>query len=161
MNIWQYQLLLMRRLLQWSLFSTTLGAFLMLGHKFWQGVGAQFMGWALIDGLIAYFGSERARKAAFADTASDPERLRAERRNLRILLWFNAALDLLYVRGGLWLALRRRSSIFTRGMGLGIIVQGSFLFLFDLIHGVTVPDVSESNSSVSQRARQSDRIRHP
>src|SRR5690606_4619379 len=143
MNIWQYQLLLMRRLLQWSLLSTTLGAVLMLGHKFWQGVGAQFIGWALIDGLIAYFGGKRARQAALADTASDSVRHASESRNLRALLWFNAALDLLYVRGGIWLALRRRSSIFTRGMGVGIIMQGGFLFLFDLIHGVTVPDVPE------------------
>lgn len=148
MNIWQYQTLLGRRLLQWSLISTTLGAFLMLGHPFWRGVGTQFVGWALIDGLIAYIGGERARQQAAGESASDPARLTQERRNLRVLLWLNAALDLLYVRGGLWLALRRRSSIFTRGMGAGIVIQGAFLFLFDFIHALQVPDADEQHQSL-------------
>ena len=143
MNIQQYQVLLMRRLLQWSLFSIAFGSILLPGHRFWRGVGAQFIGWALIDGLIAYVGGEQARQAARRDVADDPGQAAVERRNLRALLWFNAALDLLYMRGGLWLALRRRSSLFTRGMGVGIIIQGGFLFFFDLIHGVRVSDVSE------------------
>jgi hypothetical protein len=148
MNIWQYQTLLGRRLLQWSLSSLALGAFLMLGHPFWRGVGAQFVGWAMFDGLIAYVGGERARTHATAESAADPERVRQERRNLRALLWLNAALDLLYVRGGLWLALRRQSSIFTRGMGVGIVIQGGFLFLFDFIHALQVPDGDEYDQSV-------------
>ena len=148
MNIWHFQTLFTRRLLQWSLMSSALGLFLLLGHPFWRGVGAQFVGWGIIDGLIAAIGGERVRRVLEDERANDPERLARERRSLRALLWLNAALDLLYVRGGIWLALRRRSSIFTRGMGVGIVIQGGFLFLFDFIHAAQVPDGDESDQSV-------------
>ena len=139
MSIWQFQLILARRLLQWSMASALLGAFMMVGRSFWRGVGSQFIGWAGIDAAIAYVGARIARQRLAAPQNPDNPQDIWEARNLRALLLFNAALDLLYVRGGLWLALRRRSRFFTRGMGIGIGIQGAFLFLFDLAHAALVP----------------------
>ena len=65
-------------------------------------------------------------------------------RKLRRLLWLNAALDVGYVAGGWWFAHRfngaqgeRDRSV--RGHGYGIILQGAFLFLFDVIHALRLP----------------------
>jgi len=56
------------------------------------------------------------------------------------LLWINTALDVLYVAGGLILALAFGSrGMDWQGHGWGIVVQGAFLFLFDLIHAQSVP----------------------
>ena len=62
-----------------------------------------------------------------------------ETSKLSRLLWLNAGLDILYMMGGLALAQTRgRKSGYWRGHGLGIIVQGGFLFIFDLWHAVAL-----------------------
>jgi hypothetical protein len=49
----------------------------------------------------------------------------------------NAGLDVLYVAGGTALALRRgQNDPYWRGVGQGIVLQGGFLLLFDLWHGL-------------------------
>ena len=61
-------------------------------------------------------------------------------RNLRRLLWFNAALDVGYMAGGVWLARSKgRDDANWRGQGWGIVVQGAFLFVFDLVHARRTP----------------------
>lgn len=143
MSIWEFQQALSRRLLQWSVASAALGVVMVLGRSFWRGVGSQFIGWAAVDAAIAWFGLESAQKRMSAATANAPGTLAREARNLRALLLVNTALDALYIRGGLWLALRRKSGLFTRGMGIGILIQGAFLFAFDLVHATRIP--SEAN----------------
>jgi carboxylesterase len=50
-------------------------------------------------------------------------------------------MDVLYILGGLALILfLGRDNTFNRGMGWGVIVQGGFLLLFDLLHARVVPD---------------------
>ena len=62
---------------------------------------------------------------------------------LRRLLLVNAALDVLYVAGGVTLAVRRgKDDPYWRGVGLGIVVQGGFLLGFDLWHGLHAPEDS-------------------
>jgi hypothetical protein len=47
----------------------------------------------------------------------------------------------LYVLGGLWLARTKgEDDEFWRGSGWGIVVQGAFLFVFDLIHARQLRD---------------------
>jgi hypothetical protein len=146
MSIWQFQLILVRRLLQWSMVSTALGALMLVGHPFWRGVGSQFIGWAGVDAAIAYVGARLAhQRLAAPESAGNENQRTKEAHNLRALLLLNAALDLLYVRGGLWLALRGQSRLFTRGMGIGIVIQGAFLFLFDLAHALLVPGDDEGS----------------
>ena len=136
MNIWEYQRLLVRRLLQWALFSLGVGTLLSGGRRFRRGVGMQFVGWALVNLGIAWIAQRGAenRRAALPDPLA-PEVVEREAHNLRRLLWANTALDLLYVAGGRWLIERGGP-----GTGVGIIVQSTFLFLFDLLHAADVPD---------------------
>lgn len=139
MTIWDYQRLISRRLIQWALFSFGVGALLSGGRRFWRGVGVQFVGWALVNLGIAWFGlrASENRRAALPDPLA-PAVVEREAHNLRRLLWINSALDLLYISGGRWLI--RRGS---RGTGVGIILQGAFLFVFDLLHAADVPDASD------------------
>jgi hypothetical protein len=137
-DIWNFQTQLTRRLSYWSIASIAIGLPLLSVDLFWRGVGIQFIVWGAIDLLIAIFGSRSAsrRKARLSpdellDTAPK------ETANLKRILLINTALDVFYVAGGIAL-------IFTlgadnpewRGHGWGIIVQGGFLFFFDLVHAL-------------------------
>ena len=91
----------------------------------------------MIDAAIAVFGRESARKRLAQPDAVT--RVARERRNLSLLLWINAGLDVLYMLGGWSLAKRHQSSRMMRGTGQGILLQGGFLFLFDVYHAINVP----------------------
>jgi hypothetical protein len=122
-----------------------------LGSPFWRGFGAQAVGWGLVDAAIALLGRwvSQRRRAALTDSGGDPlspDVLERQARNLRRLLWVNTGLDVLYVAGGLALAMAgircsgpslagmRAMAVSWRGHGWGIVAQGGFLFFFDLIH---------------------------
>ena len=142
MSIWAFQRELSQRLITWNLANIAAGGFFSLSSsKFIRGVGSQFVGWALVNFAIAYFGQKAAanRQLTLPD-ADTPERKRIEADNLRNLLWINAALDVLYMLGGRALMKRRKSSAWTRGAGLGIILQGIFLFMFDVMQAQNFPD---------------------
>ncbi len=118
------------RLLTWSVLSMAVGGLLWRrGSLFWRGFGAQALGWGAVDGLIALSGLRPGRQPP-----QDPARAA---RNLRRLLWFNAMLDVGYMAGGLWLVRSKgRSDAQWRGQGWGIVVQGGFLFVFDVVHAL-------------------------
>lgn len=137
MNIWHFQARLTSRLLKWAVANLLGGALLAgLPHPFWRGFGIQSAGWGLVNALIASWGSRSARKRqASLPDAYTPERQALEARGLRRLLWLNCILDVFYVLGGLSLIRsREKSDRAGRGHGWGILVQGSYLFFFDLIH---------------------------
>ena len=120
------------------------GTLLLLGTPFWRGFGVQALLWGAIDAAIAAFGlrnTARQRAAAKQRAAAhDAASIEREARKLWRLLWINTGLDVLYIGGGILLALTAgREDLFLRGAGWGIVVQGSFLFLFDLIHARSVP----------------------
>ena len=121
------------RLLLWSVLSMAGGALLWRrGGPFWRGFGAQAVGWGAIDALIALSGLRPGRQPP-----ADPARAA---RNLRRLLWFNAALDVGYMAGGVRLARSKgQADAHWRGQGWGIVVQGAFLFVFDVVHARRVP----------------------
>lgn len=131
--VYAFSRMVSRRLLIWSVLSMVIGALLWRrGAPFWRGVGVQSAGWGAIDGIIAASGllTQRQPPAEPARSAS----------NLRRLLWFNAALDVGYMAGGLWLARSKgQADAQWRGQGWGIVVQGGFLLLFDLFHARRVP----------------------
>jgi hypothetical protein len=141
-DIWQFQTQLAEKLLAWSAASVTGGvASLFFGDKFWRGFGSQCAGWGAIDALIALFGLRNAQTKANAPDAHTPERQTRERANLRRILWINFGLDVGYVMGGTALALTRgKHNPFLRGAGWGIVFQGGFLFLFDLLHALLLKE---------------------
>ena len=136
MDIWNLQTQLTRRLTFWSLASIAFGLPILTLNPFWQGVGIQFIAWGVIDLLIAIIGAAAMmrRKARLT-----PEELAdsapKENAKLKRILLINTGLDVLYVAGGIALILTLGATdIGWQGHGWGIIVQGGFLFFFDLFH---------------------------
>lgn len=141
MTIWEFNKRLTRRLLLWSVTSIGLGLrFMREVDGYSQGLGAQFVGWGLIDALIALIGgglSARRRRQSGTPTATQTA---DEARNLARLLLVNTVLDVFYVLGG-WALTQTRGAEDrrARGHGRGIMAQGAFLFVFDLFHFLIMP----------------------
>lgn len=151
MTIWEFQATLTRRLLTWAGSSFALGLLMLIGGKFWRGVGSQFAGWAVVNAAIGFFGDRgsTSRRAKFGDQAHDPATLEREGRNLWRLLWINAGLDVFYMLGGWLYARRAGENEQKRGVGIGIVIQGAFLFFFDVYHGLIVPRHQRRQTSVT------------
>jgi hypothetical protein len=138
-DIYQVQRAISQRLLVWSSVSILIGLWLTFTHRHpnRRGFGQQAVSWGAIDAAIAVGGKIASDRRATDPNALDGSVQQKEAQKLRRLLWFNAALDVLYVLGGLALAHRqdpdRRG---WRGHGWGIVVQGFFLFWFDLYHAL-------------------------
>lgn len=132
MSFSQFSNQLSHRLLVWSWLSVGSGtAMATAADETMRGVGQQFWGWGAIDALIALFGlwQNQRRGPLTADQET------AELTKLRRILWVNTFLDVGYVVGGWWLARTKgRTAPRWRGTGWGIVIQGGFLFLFDLWH---------------------------
>jgi hypothetical protein len=142
-TIWDFQRTVARGLLTWSGVSVALG--LLMGAArtpFAHGVSSQFLGWPVINSGIALFGlfSAGRRERTLKDAHTREQRAK-EARNLRRLLRINAVLDIGYMAGGLWLLTRRDKPERLRGAGLGIVLQGAFLFVYDTVLSLKVPDV--------------------
>lgn len=136
--IWSFNRTLTQRLLFWAIPSVIGGLLLQLsGRPFLKGVGAQAFGWGLIDAAIALAGQRSAERK---QTTATPLVEVQHARSLRRLLWLNAGLDVGYMAGGLWLARNKgRDNAVWAGHGWGIVIQGAFLFAFDLVHALRVP----------------------
>lgn len=139
--IWDYQDVLSRRLLLWSALSIIVGALLVAfgASAWWRGFGVQALAWGAIDAAIALGGQLSARKRRAAGPGG-PAAFAREARNLRRILWINTGLDVLYLAGGTALVYTLGAqNAFAAGSGWGVIVQGGFLFIFDLLHAIAVP----------------------
>jgi hypothetical protein len=127
-NILQQQNRAMNVLLGWSGLSMASGAVLLsTGSRVTRDFGWQNLGWGAIDGgiaLVAKHAIAEKRRKGF-----DPEQ---ERKKFRKILLVNALLDIAYIGVGSALAVSRKDN--RKGHGYGVIVQGSFLFLFDGIN---------------------------
>ena len=140
MDIWRFQKGLLKALLGWAVGSIALGLGMRRGgDSFRAGVGEQFVGWGLINALIATAGGiglMRRNNRGATDSAGGQT---AEKRNLARLLWLNTGLDVFYVFGGAWYARNHGATDdHRRGRGVGIMIQGGFLFFFDLINAIRV-----------------------
>ena len=139
MSIEQAQLTIAHRLLLWAGLSVALGVMLnRLQSPFGRGVSLQFILWGTIDGVIALIAgktnSVHQIKRVILQTDQENQ---TKKNKLAILLWANTVLDILYVIGGLRLYQSKgAASPFWRGQGVGITIQGGYLFLFDLVHAI-------------------------
>jgi carboxylesterase len=141
MDVRQLQRAIAHRLLAWTGISVTAGLILLAaGSPFGRAFGIQAAAWGAIDGLIAAAGLLVLRRRIARQPDPPPGDVCREERSLSRLLRINGGLDVLYVIGGLALALTLgRESAAWRGHGWGIVVQGAFLLLFDLYHAQRVP----------------------
>jgi len=142
----RFQKRLSVRLLLWSTLSIVAGIILQSRRApFWRAFGQQAIGWGAIDAGIALFG-QRGLAQKLARGYANNEQAK-DMRVLRALLWANAGLDVLYVAGGLQLmGTRSRTDAGGRGHGAGIVVQGAFLLIFDLVHALLVSRILRRNS---------------
>lgn len=137
-DVYQFQVALTSRLMRWAEVSVVGGLIAtLLGDRFWQGLGLQSAAWGFIDGIIAWIGGRGAMKRAAQPEQHTAVQQAEERGKLRRVLWINTGLDVLYITGGWLLARTRgRQDAFARGTGWGIVLQGGFLFIFDLLHAL-------------------------
>jgi hypothetical protein len=137
-DIWQEQAQLAQRLLRWGALNVGAGIALTLQPAgWWRGFGAQAAGWGAVNAGIGLFGLRGARTKADQPQNHTSSAQREARRSLRRILLINSALDAGYIAGGLALARTKgRESAVWRGSGWSVVVQGSFLLLFDLIHAL-------------------------
>ena len=139
MSICDVVIHLTRRLLIWSALSVLISApTYFSANPFLRGLGIQFFAWGVINGAIAVFGARASAKKKLNIQETERGEVEAnEARWLGRILWVNTGLDVLYILGGLWLMLTWGvNSPLWQGHGIGIIIQGGFLFLFDLYHAI-------------------------
>jgi hypothetical protein len=138
-NIWQFQEQLTRRLRDWALFSIIVGGFTLADRNpLRKGIGVQFVGWGVVNYAIALLGSKSAnkREKSLPDPNADNIQ-QTETHKLTRLLLINTGLDVFYILGGFFLIRNRgRKDPHWQGQGVGIIFQGLFLYIFDLIHAL-------------------------
>lgn len=141
-NVFTYQCRVLPVLLAWAMGSITAGVLWWRGdHRFWRGVGSQFMGWGAIDAALAIAGMRGATLSEakyYQGELPISENLRQTKR-LELVFWVNTGLDVLYMLGGKWLIdhpTGKPTTLDRRGMGWGVILQSVFLLVFDLINAL-------------------------
>lgn len=113
-------------LIGWGLVSVLVGAVgLTVRNTVLRQAGLQAIVWGAIDAAIGLLGRYNA-----TTHAADPDQP-ARARRFRLIVLVNAALDVGYVATGLALIRRSSGRPARAGMGLGILIQGLFLLLFD------------------------------
>lgn len=109
----------------WSTLSTGVGLYqLSSTSNFVRGMGVQNLAWGLIDGAIAGYALYDLKRKE-----GKPIDLKLEQEKFRKVLLINTLLDVLYIGTGA--LMMQHGNAKWRGHGQGIIIQGSFLFLFD------------------------------
>jgi len=141
-NLFQFQQRAFPFLLAWSLFSIVVGILAWIkGDRWLRGLGMQFAGWGLIDGIIAAFAVRGAvhKSIQLASGEITPPEYTRQARNFKAIVLANALLDIGYIFGGSWLIKRFPQDQEKRGMGWGIIIQGAFLLIWDLVLALFSP----------------------
>jgi hypothetical protein len=132
-----YETRAMSTLTSWAVASIATGTMLWAtgGDDYTRAVGIQNVTWGAIDGIIAGFGYRGIRKQAYLD--KPVFYWQEQDRKLRKVFLINAGLDVLYLAAGAALVGLGKND-FARGSGAGVLLQGSFLLLFDGAMGVGI-----------------------
>jgi hypothetical protein len=135
-SVYRYQQNAMPVLLGWAVGSIFAGLLWMRSRSEWlRGFGSQFLGWGAIDGVIAAAGMSGAAKNEQRLNAGEitPDEHTRQAANFERFVWLNALLDVGYMLGGWVLARRSPNDRRRQGMGWGILAQGAFLFIWDIL----------------------------
>lgn len=110
-----------RTLLVWSFSSLVVGLLLYLfSTPFLRGIGLQAMLWGFIDAVIASFTLFKQQDEPASKLAK--------------ILLINVGLDVGYQAVGILLFVFLGQDPFIAGNGIGVIIQGAFLFFLDLYY---------------------------
>lgn len=144
MNIWDFQNRLTNRLFVWASSSIIIGLILILSPKrVLKGMGIQFIGWGFVDFLIGYVGKKNAARKRKLDNHQDSVIVKKETENLIRILIINSIADIFYIITGLFIINKKgKSDPFWAGHGIGVLIQGAFLFLFDFVHAKHIQDTA-------------------
>lgn len=139
-DIWIFQTTLSRRLTNWAILSIVIGIAFLFANDFLRGIGIQFMAWGAIDWIIAVLGTVATKRRKARLTPDElPDASLKEGSKLKRILLINTGLDVLYVAAGIALIVTLGAdNPEWRGHGWGVIVQGGFLFFFDLYHALKI-----------------------
>jgi hypothetical protein len=149
-NLYRFQQRSFPILLGWGLGSIAAGILWVKNpHGATAGFGSQFAGWGAINVLLAVFGLSSARRnlRRQAQDEISAEELARQGLNFERFVLLNAGLDLGYIAAGAWLAKTPPQQVdkpgakpvsFRKGMGWGIVAQGAFLLVWDLLLALLV-----------------------
>lgn len=119
-------------LLAWGVGSMVVGAGLATARRQdLRQIGLQAIGWGVIDAALALSGRRQARAKQHQALGSQQRSPSAEATRFQRIVAINAGLDLLYIAGGLRLTWTGYSNPNRYGMGVGILLQGCFLLIYD------------------------------
>jgi len=99
-----------------------------------RGLGSQFFSWGAVDSVIAVFALRNAEKKSRQfeqGEISKDEHIR-QAGQFEQFIWLNTLLDIGYIVAGNAFANRYPDNRYRQGMGWGVIIQGAFLFIWDL-----------------------------
>lgn len=127
---WQHAVL--GWLLAWGVGSIVTGAGLATSRRQdLRQIGLQAIVWGAIDAALALNGRRGARNSRQLNPSSEQRSSCQEAARFQRIVAINAGLDVLYIAGGLRLAQTARRNTGRYGIGLGIVVQGAFLLIYD------------------------------
>lgn len=119
------------RLLLWGITCIIISLILyFFKDSFSSGLRIQFLFWGIINSFISSSGIIKEDKK-YNITKDEYDK---ELKKIRKILKINTFLDILYILIGIIIILFNKSNLYLIGHGSGVIIQGSFLFLFDLSH---------------------------
>lgn len=139
MKSYELQITISKRLVKWGVANAVLNTLLFLPQNgFTTGLAIQGIVWGLINTTIALAGlwHGRGRMRGANSGAFDPGRDTQRTKKFILLLWVNFALDIIYILTGALIALFYTENALWLGHGTGIVIQGSFLLVFDLYHAL-------------------------
>lgn len=141
-NFYQYQRRRLLILLVWGV-GNVLGGIgsLLSKNKFWRQFWLQAFSWGAIDALLAVgaLRSQTKKLETYPASASDqkvlPASVQKDIKSYHRILLINTFLDVGYLISGEFLRRwgKQNGRADRQGIGVGFIVQGLFLFIYDLL----------------------------
>ncbi len=114
----------------WGLASIGTGIALLFSEDAWiRDFGVQQIAWGAVDLVIAVIALAMQARSPWKDFDRTKEQ-----EKFRFSLWLNTGLDVLYMAVGAALLLFGGKLL--GGHGAGVLVQGGFLFAFDLVNAL-------------------------
>lgn len=136
MTIYKFQSKSMPVLLGWGIASSLVGLVLLPDKRERiKQFGLQFFIWGIVDAIIALLALRSAgrQQQAWEDNQITPQQESRDKARFEQIVAVNALLDLGYIAGGWRLASGGGEDMRKRGAGEGIILQGAFLFVWDVL----------------------------